>query len=588
MDDVPSPSLRRVCLITAVLAALAAAWLYADILDPAHVQWMLPEGDLLQHFLGWHFFRSEPWSWPLGIIHGYGTEIHSSVVFTDSLPLLALPLKLMSSWLPSVFQYQGIVVWLNVVLNATAAAMLLYRLKPNASAAIMVALLMAFIPAATFQGPGGTGHETLMAHWIILFAMYLLLFTRQANYSSCARWCLLLVAASLVHFYLFFMAGVLWGGWWLARTLSFYRIRTGSPAVDLPAPALPLSAWLFYSVAQPLLILLIMWAVGYLDGSNSTGPGGYGFYSAELLAFFNSLSYVHQPTFSAFLPAWRTDIAGQYEGVAYLGLGILLMWGLALAWGLLAWGRRFCAGRGAGDTSRLTWVRAFTPEAWGLGVICAVAFVYALGNPVTFGPWAVPFALPWPDALLGLLRASGRFIWLPMYGITLAAWWLLANKARPKHLAAMVAVLLIVQWIDLSPWHRYLYQKVRAAGDYTLEADARYAAFNTPALQQALTEKSRLHLVPADNIVETLPLAWLAGIHGLDINVAYVARVLPEDIARGVASDKKALDRKNLRPDVIYAMTDDTWKKDICAMVSVRCVTTSVATLAWQKSAQSE
>ena len=74
-----------------------------QFLDPTNVAW-LEGGDPLQHYLGWAFYRNSPWTWPVGLNPLYGMEFSNSIVFTDSIPLLAIPFKAISQFLPYPFQ----------------------------------------------------------------------------------------------------------------------------------------------------------------------------------------------------------------------------------------------------------------------------------------------------------------------------------------------------------------------------------------------------------------------------------------------------------------------------------------------------
>ena len=74
-----------------------------------HVNWIYQAGgDVLQHQLGWEWFRQEPWQFPLGKITAYGYPFGTSVTFMDSIPLLAIPLKLISHWFKQNHQYFGV------------------------------------------------------------------------------------------------------------------------------------------------------------------------------------------------------------------------------------------------------------------------------------------------------------------------------------------------------------------------------------------------------------------------------------------------------------------------------------------------
>ena len=79
-----------------------------NAVNPLNEQWLFGGGDATQHYLGWLFYRNGPWSWPLGLNLDYGIDLHNSIVFTDSIPLLAIPFKALSAVLPNSFQYFGL------------------------------------------------------------------------------------------------------------------------------------------------------------------------------------------------------------------------------------------------------------------------------------------------------------------------------------------------------------------------------------------------------------------------------------------------------------------------------------------------
>src|SRR5512133_1431683 len=97
--------------LSGLLLGLVAFFLLFDArqVDPTYLDWQLG-GDAAQHHIGWEFFRYEPWRFPLGKISGFGTPDGTSIVYTDSIPVVALVLKAARSLLPDRFQYVGI--WL--------------------------------------------------------------------------------------------------------------------------------------------------------------------------------------------------------------------------------------------------------------------------------------------------------------------------------------------------------------------------------------------------------------------------------------------------------------------------------------------
>ncbi|GAG77325.1 unnamed protein product, partial [marine sediment metagenome] len=68
------------------------------------------------------------------------------------------------------------------------------------------------------------------------------------------------------------------------------------------------------------ILLVEWWQIGFFSfGLLDSGSGGFGFYSLNLNALFNSMGT------SRWLPSLELFDAKQYEGYAYLGLGMLLI-----------------------------------------------------------------------------------------------------------------------------------------------------------------------------------------------------------------------------------------------------------------------
>lgn len=556
---------RRVAIaLAACIAGLLASYLYAGILNPLEVEWLLQESDLLQHFLGWHYFRHEGWTWPLGALHTYGTEVRSSIIFTDSLPLGAIPLKLMQGWLPDPFQYQGLASLGHLVLNATAACLLFTRLRLPAIASVALSIVVAFMPAVLFRGPGGAGHESLMAHWTFLFALYLLLFSTNSRLPTLAKWAGLLAAAVLVHFYLFLLVGIFWSLWWLLITAGHYcpeKSRMGRRWWLI---------WGAYSVLQPITILGIMWSAGYLHSSGeSPGADGFGFYSAELATYLNSYSFLSGiDAVSSLLPAWVPSIGGQYEGMSYVGLGVLVLWGAAL----------------------LVYLKKPLPvpgghkwQVYGVAVLAVGMFIFALSDKVVIGPYTVNVPLPWPEPVRAILRASGRMVWVLMYLAIFTSGLVLARRLAPRTMTAVALSVLALQLFDLRQWHHYFHTYSQQATAYHMADDPRFVDWQNPVLQQALSQRQSLHVSHADDIVGMLPLAWLAGQHYMTINVAYVARITLPIIHEASAPTLVALAVGKLDPSVMYAITSPETAQKTCTLTDVQCVVTPMATFAWQQ-----
>ena len=72
------------------------------IIDPSHVEWLMT-GDNGTNFLGWHFFRTEAWHFPLGVIKKYHYPSGTDVVFTGSIPYLLFLLSYLTIFYLKLF-----------------------------------------------------------------------------------------------------------------------------------------------------------------------------------------------------------------------------------------------------------------------------------------------------------------------------------------------------------------------------------------------------------------------------------------------------------------------------------------------------
>ena len=68
-------------------------------------KWLHTGDDTSMQHTAWYFFKNDIWRFPLGSNPNYGAEIGSSIVFTDSIPILGLFFKLFKSFIPGNFQY---------------------------------------------------------------------------------------------------------------------------------------------------------------------------------------------------------------------------------------------------------------------------------------------------------------------------------------------------------------------------------------------------------------------------------------------------------------------------------------------------
>lgn len=94
---------QRYALAAALLGAAFFILLYGvRVLDPTNVAWILNRGgDPSQHYLGWEFYRQSEVHLPyLGMSYATVYPYRTSIIYTDSIPLLAVAFKAVSVLLP--------------------------------------------------------------------------------------------------------------------------------------------------------------------------------------------------------------------------------------------------------------------------------------------------------------------------------------------------------------------------------------------------------------------------------------------------------------------------------------------------------
>ncbi|MHB0776535.1 DUF6311 domain-containing protein [Halomonas sp. WWR20] len=555
---------RLIAVVCATfLGVLMGFWLYGwDVINPTNVDWLLLEGDPFQHFIGWDAFRRDEWRLPLGAIPRLGTLIDASIVFTDSVPLLALPLKIFHEWLPDPFQYQGLIMLLNLVLNAVVSCLVAQRLGASALPSLLFAALVLLSPIVLMRGLGAHGHEALTAHWLIIAALGMAL-TFHDSLKACLAWLALLLVAVMVHFYLFFMVGAIWGAWW---SVAMFR-----QANDVRREGM--IRLVVFAVLNILAALSVMWLLGYFQYGLDVGrETGFGYFSAEALTYLNPLSQawffngtgLHGA--SRVLPGWQSPIAGQYEGQAYAGLGMLSFVMVALCVAI-----------------RYVNVRDFSMiglERWMVALILLGLFLFALADRWVIGK--LVWDIPYPDGAVYItqyLRSSGRLVWPLFYGILLLGVAYLAHRIRTRNLAFILGVALIIQWADMKPLNHFirkgLAERVAATRDafpYQVITDARMAAL--------LESHEEIRYLPGDDMGRLKPYLWLATRHDVLINVAYFARVNSEALLRATRSEVAEISEGKLDPKSVYVLTNSSLAHETCEKEHVTCFSLDSATIA--------
>ncbi len=474
--------------------------------------WEMPRADQRMALMGYRHFLYEPWHWPVFESHTMNVPYATSVAFADCIPLWALFNKLVATLVPpweafSVRAYLGLWHGLTYMLQACIGVALLRSLGHRSwREGIVIALVFVAVPAWIFR----YGHPALSAHWVELWALSLY-FRTPARSPGSRRL----------------------GVEKLAQLGIGALITPYHPAMSLPifiASLLRSRDRRTIAIWLPLgfgVVAIAMWFAGYFASQVLTREWGFEVESTNMLSWL-------VPTHSGIVgdARWIANVMAtewQYEGIAYLGLGVLGLLALFLP-----------------EIKTLRGVIARHPYLFAV----ALAFwLFALSNRIYFGSHEIA-SYPIPPGpwrwITHQFRSPGRFVWVPMYVlIVFLLHWAFTRFSIGRRFAVLVVVAAVQlidargQWLgnpkpsapvlDLDHWRRLIH--------------AHDAVFIHPTY----------YCLPADApgvlYDVSVEIAVLASERGLPINGSYTTRA-----TRTCEPEIRAWPTLELQPKALYVL----------------------------------
>ena len=513
---VRSTAYRNAFALAGALAGVAffLALYGVRVLDVTNADWILNSGaDPSQHYLGWQFYRGSELRLPyLGMSYNTVYPYRTSVLYSDSIPLLALIFKPFSALLPATFQYMGLWGLASFALQGLLAQKIAWRIsgaeergiavQAGTVAASVLALLYPVLTIRMFA------HTALAGNWLILLGLWLWLCCRGGVVRSCLWWGLAGILCVGVHQYYLPMVGICAVGCAAARLMR----------KDSPAPALlPILSFCGCALAE-------LFVLGAFSGNfANTDPSGW-FTGADPLNLIVPGLY----------STWEVDI--------FVGWGILLAAVLALVAGA-ALCLRCRAGLRAAVRRRLPWLVSG-------GLIGLLSLLAACSNTFVVGGVSLG-TLPLPEPLYNFwhtFACCGRLAWLAGYLLLAVAGGLLLRFGRGAGLAGLILCIAVQ-----GGW------RAGALAD-------RYRTFHTDSLYawaspleddawQMLAESGRFdHLMFASYDIDApgyWALADYAARNGWSVNGFYLAHLQGELLQRTIQGELNTLET-----DALYVFLD--------------------------------
>lgn len=509
---------HRWSLTGALLGALVFLILYGvRVLDPTCVDWILNNAspDPAQHYLGWVFYRRSGWHLPyLGANYSAIYPYRTSILYTDSIPLLAVLGKLLGGVLPARFQYLGLWGLFCYAMQGGLAQALIARVggvRPGNTAknwaSVLGAGVLVLFPALNIRM---FAHTALAANWLVLLALWLWLCAEQSENRPtaaklCLWWGILGLLCAGIHLYYLPMVGMVLVAACVQRALE----KRGPAAVVLPVAS-------FCGAALAELFVLGAFAANFAGYSN-------GYLSGADLA-------------NLFVPG----LGASWEQEIYAGLGTTIAAVLALVWLLVQH-------KQAGAFFRRH--KNVVIAALVLLVLDAIA---AMGNTVTFAGRTL-FTVPIPQALMdfwAMFSSCARLAWLAGMLLAVAACGLVLRFWQGAAAAVLLALCAAAQGFG---------QRAELAKRFAAYHDAAYYENTTqltdPAWEQLAASGQFTHLAFASfdfEHDEFWDLAAFAADHGWTSNSFYMGHMDGNLAAVTLAGEMNAL-----APDTLYAFVDE-------------------------------
>ena len=383
-----------------------------NYISPLNSEWLF-SGDLSTYQLGWQFFKLDEWRFPLGINPNYGIYLNSSVVFSDSLPLVAIFFKIFKNFLPSEFQYFSIWILVCVYLQLFFSFKIIYKITNNL---LYSAISSLFFGIATIFIHRSGIHLSLFGQWIILSFFYVELLDKNKFYYKN----LIILLSTTIHFYFTIILLIIF---FIEKVIDYFRNKKLIKSILIQT-----SIILFSS-------LFLMYIIGYFSLNLDDGLGwGYGYYNFNLNSFFNPVGQtnISEVIWSNFL-AKREFQNGQIEGFSYLGVSGFIFLIIFL---FNMFNKR--------NNIIYSNIKIFT--------ICVIFLILSTSNNIYFDQTSI-INIPLNKffyAIASIIRASGRLIWPIYYLIFIVGIIFIYQNFQKKISLLIILILLLVQIVDIS------------------------------------------------------------------------------------------------------------------------------------------
>ena len=384
-------------------------------------EWLYGNNDASFLQLGWYFFQNDIWRFPPGSNPNYGLEIASSIVYTDSIPILALFFKLIKPIIPGNIQYFSFWYFICFYLQLFFSYKIINKFTNSEIYSFIASIFFLIAPIFIFRV---NWHGSFAGQWLLLIALYLGLFKDICKFKN--YWIGLIIISALVEYSSLIM---------ILATYSLLRIFN----LQLNKNSILKILKDFFIIS--ILLLLTLYLSGYFEVRPSDTLGvGFGQYKLNLLSIFDPVNTAADIPWSWFLPDIQLSRAEELEGFNYLGLGQFLMLIFAL---LLFINKKLKNEIFLIENKR---------EIKYLIFISLIFTLWALSNKISIGSYTL-IEIPLNKfifAVLSIMKNTGRLFYLANYLFLILAIIIIYKFFKKRNAIFILLFFLIVQIADTS------------------------------------------------------------------------------------------------------------------------------------------
>jgi len=296
-----------------------------------------------------------------------------------------------------------------------------------------------------------------------------------------------------------------------------------------------------------------MFLLGAFYGNGSAGSEGLGYYSANINSLINPLGTSH------YLRDLPMATGGQYEGYAYLGLGVIILLFICIH----IYTENINLSRNNLPLAIRQIIKSNYKRYLPVILVCLAFYMLALSPVITYNTHVL-FEIHYPtfiNKVLSIFRTSGRFLWAIAYLIMILIFFTINKFSKKSSAIFICSICLIIQVSDLSDT---LQQKHKYFTYEILEHEIN----NSTTWNYLMSNHSYVIFVfesvyTKENSNKVFYISNIAADYNNNLNNFYISRPDSDAIAENLNSIITDLQQGQGKQENIYIFEDffDIWKK---------------------------